>query len=71
MFQSLFATPFFLNNLNIRSVIANPPTRLNAAVIKATDPISSSVLVDETEKRIRTPNMVTAEMAFVMDINGV
>jgi hypothetical protein len=71
MFQSLFTTPFFLNNLNIRSVIANPPTRLKVAMIKATDPIICSVRVDDTEKRIKTPNMVTAEIAFVMDINGV
>jgi hypothetical protein len=73
MFQPLLPPPtgFFLNNRNILSVIAKPPTRLKEAMTKAIDPITCSVLVDETEKRIKTPKMVTADIAFVMDINGV
>jgi len=51
--------------------MANPPTRLKAAIIKAIEPMICSVRVEEIEKRIKTPNIVTAEMAFVMDIKGV
>jgi len=52
-------------------VIANPPTTLKVAAIMAAEPKTFSIPVVANEKRIQAPSIVTAEMALVMDINGV
>ena len=66
-----FISEFFLNSFSIRSVITNPPTTLKVAIAIAITPITLSKGVVSTEKSRSAPSMVTAEIAFVIDIKGV
>ena len=61
----------FLKSFSILSVIVNPPTTLNAARAIAIAPSRVSVKSDVTAKTRSAPSIVTAEMALVIDINGV
>lgn len=51
--------------------MVNPPTTLNAARAIAIAPRTVSGMSGKTAKTRSAPNIVTAEMAFVIDINGV
>ena len=51
--------------------MVKPPTTLKVAIIRAVIPKASSRWFVLTEKIISAPRMVTADMAFVIDMRGV
>jgi len=64
---------FFLNISNILSVTANPPTTLIVAKAIARHPKASENISSGADllMRIIAPMMMTPEIAFAPDINGV